>query len=213
MSIYLDYQIVHRGCGFDYICDKMTESFGEFLQNYGTSVMNESSHKKTIKLNKKVVKKIDDGREKIYFLTLTCVKRKPFELYQSLQKIINSKMFKIKKYVYSWELTKQGDPHIHMLYTTDVYNDASKMLPINNMERINLKMVPRKEYFVVLNYILKDSQSTNMHDYCTNNKIDQIVSSHQLPKSIPTEKYKCLTIAIEEVTNLVDDLDTLENEL
>lgn len=127
-----------------------------------------------------------------YFITLTDIKEDPKDLIISIKKIINSKLINVIKYLYCFELTKDGIPHIHMVMKTDKYVKARDILNMNNGKRIDISLV--KSLINVINYICKEEEDV-MKDYLIKYNIEKFYTNIQcLTKIIKEKDIKNVTV-------------------
>lgn len=116
--------------------------------------------------------------ESVYEITLTTTKNDPYELRTYINKIANSKIFKVYDMPYCIELTEKGLPHIHaILYSQKKYIDASKIKKIGFPYRFTCKRVIDIDAYN--NYIKKEKDNPIVIDYCKKRGIPQFDNAIQ----------------------------------
>ena len=122
----------------------------DFPSSFTTSPVTEILYNQWM-VGKTPPKKIESG-EYTYFITLTCTSDF-LALYIRLKRILKSKQFAIGYAVGSLEVTKKGQPHVHMwVRSTCKYLDKSK-LTRSNKDMVDLQRPKSDEN--VMKYVLK----------------------------------------------------------
>lgn len=123
---------------------------------------------------------VPEGTCSIYELTMTSPDDDVYYLRQSLQKIVESRMFEVIAWKACIELTKAGLPHIHaILYSKKDFLDASKL---KTKFKHRAEMVKVRSHANYLNYMKKEDGNAIIADYCQKKGIPQFWDG--LPKEV-----------------------------
>lgn len=126
------------------------------------------------------------GVASVYELTLTSPDDDVYYLRQSLQKIVESAMFEVKKWEACIELTKAGLPHIHaILYSSRQHLDSTK-IKTKFKHLYELKRVRSLNNY--LNYIKKENGNPSILAYCEKKGIPQFWDGPNLQEKDVEEK-------------------------
>lgn len=114
---------------------------------------------------------VPPGTDSVYELTLTSPDDDVYYLRQSLQKIVESRMFEVIHFKACIELTQAGLPHIHaILYSKKKFLDATK-LKTKFKHRAELSKVRMHSNY--LNYIKKEDGNITIQEYCQKKGVPQ----------------------------------------
>lgn len=92
-----------------------------------------------------------------------------------LNKIAESKMYKVDDYFACIELTKEGIPHIHAILGSSLKTwDISKMRPWYD-QRFECKRVRELPYYC--DYIMKEANNNDVMEFCRQYNIDQFIDA------------------------------------
>lgn len=101
-----------------------------------------------------------------YFITLTSKERKPFDIIQCMNKILFSKIYMIDKYICTWELTKAGMPHMHMLVHVGKSTPKKRdLMKFNGGNFVDMRRVPGPEVVKVVSYMRKADKDVELLKY------------------------------------------------
>lgn len=117
---------------------------------------------------------LPDGTVSLYEITLTTPTENPSILEQYVNKILTSKMYKVLGYIYSYELTQSGLPHVHMLVCCGVeYFNSSKL---KYPYRATFTKVRDPDAFFA--YITKSKDDKNVQQFCKKHNLQQIIKKN-----------------------------------
>lgn len=122
------------------------------------------------------------GTESVYELTLTSPDDDVYYLRQSLQKIVESRMFEVISFKACVELTQAGLPHIHaILYSKKKFLDATK-IKTKFKHRAELAKVRNLNNYLI--YIHKEDGNPIIQDYCQKKGIPQFWDGQEVLQEI-----------------------------
>lgn len=119
-------------------------------------------------------------------LTQPAESKDPYDLLNTMRRIVQSAMFSIVWWLACIELTDKGTPHIHMLIGSNAkYFNASK---IKYFHKYRFECAPVRDIKKYIEYIYKEKNDRLHIEFCLQKGIDQFYGTNHETKEQETEK-------------------------
>lgn len=115
-----------------------------------------------------------ENKQNQFEVTLTTVSTEPYKLIETMNKIVNSKMFEITTWKACLELTANDRPHIHMWISSPSQIQPSRIRKIHK-ERFTCSRVRNPQAY--LEYLEKEKENAKVINYCLEKECSQFYNA------------------------------------